>query len=1170
MTENLTPAQRIAVENRGGELLVSAAAGSGKTKVLVDRLMSYLTDPTAPANIDDFLIITYTKAAAAELRGKIAEKLTLHISEHPENKHMQQQIQRLYLAKISTVHAFCADILREYAYRLDLSADFRIAEENECTELMLQAMDDVLEDAYSNRTDNEAFCAFVDTQGLGRDDRQVAEIILQIHTNALCHLNPEQWLNWCKDMCDLNDVTDASETLWGSYLIQDLKDFLVLQIKSLENCVNRAAAVDGMEKPVSLLSATVCDLKSLLNCCTWDAIVNHPPVNYGTLTFKKELKDSLLAEQIKAIRNACKDGLSKKLRSFTSTSSVVLDYLRQTNLATEGLIHLVEAFRIQYDKMKRSRRVLDFSDIEQKMLDLLYGKQRGGITATAEEIALRFREVLVDEYQDSNEVQDAIFAALTQRRHNCFMVGDVKQSIYQFRLADPGIFLQKYNAYLPAHEAEPAKGRKVMLSSNFRSSIGVISAVNDVFSCCMSKRVGGLEYGEQERLYEGIPHIPLSEPEVQLYCIDVNEDTYEEEARCVAQQVCQLLDGKHMIRRDGGLSPITAADIVILLRSPGSVGAEFQFALEQQGISCTMGNDSDLLCAPEVDTVRALLQIIQNPFQDIPLIAVLSSPIFGFTADDLAMVRSPKKHGTFYSALQISELPKVRHFLDVLQQLRKHCRFLTVSQLIHKCFAMTQMLSIYGAMEDGVTRVHNLQSFCQIAVAYENTGRKDLASFLEYMDTMQQKGLPISSGSSVDTVRIMSIHKSKGLEFPVVFLCGLSRAFNLSDTQKAVLCHKELGLGLNCVNQKQRTRFPSLAKRAIAVKITEECLSEELRVLYVAMTRARDRLILTYAAKNLSDRLRDITLRLDLSERELLTSGVHCPGNWVLQTALRRTEAGALFQLAGYPESICVQEYPWDIRVSHASSTISVAVTQEQGNTPIHSDVIQKMQRGLRFQYPYLAATHTPSKLTATQLKGRTKDMEAAEFAENASNIPYLFRAPTDLTKQVSGTDYGNAMHAAMQYLDFSACTCCDAIYEHLQLLQDRGLLTAEQVRLVDASRIMDFVQSDLGQRIQNAKHVLREFKFSILEDAQAFIAECDGDKVLLQGVIDCAVIEDAGITVVDFKTDRVTEKTAAEKALQYESQIRVYAAALSKIYKKPVNAAYLYFFSIGRAIQIL
>ena len=1169
MAEKLTPQQKLAVENRGGKLLVSAAAGSGKTKVLVDRLMSYLTDPINPANLDDFLIITYTKAAASELRGKIAAKLTEYIAEHPENRHMQQQIQRMYLAKISTVHGFCGDLLREYAYRLDIAADFRIAEENECQEIMLQVLQQLLDDMYEEKIDDHGFRAFVDTQGLGRDDRQIPEIILQIYSSALCHLNPDAWLDWCLKSSNVDGMVDASETRWGAYLISDLREYLSLQITSLENCINAASGIDGLEKPVSLLCTTVEGLRSLRECSSWDAIVNHPPIEYGTLTFNKQHKGTQLAERIKAIRNSCKENLPKKLRAFSDPSDIVLSQLQEASLAVSGLVALVKEFRKRYQNQKKSRRVLDFSDIEQITLDLLLGKLRTGITAAANEIGSRFREIMVDEYQDSNEVQDAIFSTLTQKKHNCFMVGDVKQSIYQFRLADPTIFLEKYNHYVSAESAQPGEGRKVLLSSNFRSSGGVISAVNDVFTECMSPRAGGLWYGEEEMLREGIPHVSINEPEVSLLGIDVKADTYEEEASIVADQILQLLDGKHMIREGDSLRAITTDDIVVLLRSPGSVGGEFRYALEQVGIPCTMGSDIDLMIAPEIETLCAILQVVHNPLQDIPLVAAITSPVFGFTADDLAMLRCESRYTSFYKAMEYSQIGKAKDFIQFLTNLRNDARFLSVTQLIQQIFIRTGMLSIYGAMAGGESSVGNLQSFCQIAADYEATGRKDLSYFLEYLSAMEGKGLNISGNTPTGAVRIMSIHKSKGLEFPVVFLCGLSRLFNMSDTQKQVLCHKDLGLGLTHTNFKQRVRFPTIAKRAIAAKISSETIAEELRVLYVAMTRARDRLFMTYAATKLNDRLNDIALRLDMSDRELLTAYVNCPGSWILLSALQRTEAGDFFKISDKPDCASVHNDPWLIRVLEAKEKgVFTQETQEE-HISLSSENLETIRKGLSFLYRYDASTTIPSKLTATQLKGRKKDQEVAEFAAVSQYKPLEFRTPSFNKLLSRGIEFGNAMHCVMQHLNFQCCNDVRAIQHDIDRMVESRLITQAQAGLIETEKIYRFFRSSLGQRIIKGNKVLREFKFSILEKADVYYEGPQEDAILLQGVVDCALVEDEGITILDFKTDLITESNLQEKINLYKNQVQTYARALSRIYEKPVVASYLYFFSSEQLICI-
>ena len=573
MAEILTPQQRQAVTNRGGDLLVSAAAGSGKTKVLVDRLIGYVLDENDPANLDEFLIITYTKAAASELRGKIASKLAEHLSQMPENRHLQRQMQRLCLTKISTVHGFCGDILREYAYKLDLPADFRVADENECRQLRDTAMERMLEASYAHAEQDGPFRAFVDAQGLGRDDRLVPEILLKVYDSARCHLNPRKWLEDCIKNTQVGELTDVGQTLWGRALMDQLFSYLDMQIDAMNRCAELAEGSEGMEKPSQLLKSTVQQLRDLRQSQSWDQLLDRKNIDFGRLVFSRKCPDQDLAERIKAVRNACKKGLERKTKIFADRSSRCLEDIARTADAVRGVCTLALRFEEEYDRLKRSRRVVDFSDLEHRMLDLLLGSSRTGVTQAAREIGQRFREIMVDEYQDSNAVQDAIFRALRNERGNCFMVGDVKQSIYQFRLADPSIFLEKYNVYVPAEQAADGEGRKVMLSANFRSGGGVLNSVNDIFRLCMSPEVGGLHYGEPEALREGMEHIPLGEPEVEFYGIDVAGDTYAEEAEFVANRIRQLLDGSHYIRNRDQLRPIRAEDVAILLRSPGSVGS---------------------------------------------------------------------------------------------------------------------------------------------------------------------------------------------------------------------------------------------------------------------------------------------------------------------------------------------------------------------------------------------------------------------------------------------------------------------------------------------------------------------------------------------------------------------------------------------------------------------
>ncbi len=1152
MGENLTVQQRQAVEYRGGKLLVSAAAGSGKTKVLVDRLLGYLTDPVQPADLDEFLLITYTKAAAAELRGKIAKRLTEAVARQPENRHLQRQMQRLYLTKISTVHAFCTDILREYAYRLDISSDFRVADEDECFEIMNSVIEQVLDKAYDHAESDPDFCAFIDTQGFGRDDRQIPELLMKVYKSAKCHLNPDEWLTWCTTIGDIDIATDASQTPWGEYLLEDLHNYLQLQIDTLQKAQSALVTNGNCDKVIDLLGNTISQLAVLCSCRTWDSVFENRNIDYGRLTFPTKFENGELKERIKVIRDNCKKGVTQKLRHFSMNSKQLVEDISQSQRAIRGLVALIRAFDEAYLKAKLSRRVLDFGDLEHKTLDLLTGKQRRDVTNIAEEIGSRFREVMVDEYQDSNAVQDAIFNAITRKKQNCFMVGDVKQSIYQFRLADPGIFLDKYENYQTYTDEPSFEGSKVLLSHNFRSAPGVIRAVNDVFTTCMNKKVGGLNYGLEEQLNEGVPHEVVPEREVELYAIEGNDDVYAYEADFVAGKIISLLDGTHMIRSDKGLRPIKPEDIVILLRSPGSVGSVYENALLGRGVRCVSGGAVDMLQTEEIEVLRSFLQIIHNPLQDIPLLSVLTSRVIGFTADDIAHIRSQNKSVCIYEALLNSSDKKALDFVALLQELRKEAQMNNLAQLLMLLFAKTHMDSIYSALTDGAERCENLQNFCKMATGYETSVGGGLNRFLEHLAILEKRGVdPAIEPNADGAVRIMSIHKSKGLEFPVVFLCGLSRSFNMESSRAKILCDKKLGLGLSCVDRQLAVRYPTLAKQAIAQKIIAESVSEEMRVLYVAMTRARDRLIMTYTEKNIDEKLEKKKYSIDFSVPELLTEDADCAGDWILQTALTKKN-----------------DFWHVFRESTQGGMMATDIAEIQSG--VTADQLSQLKTALSHTYPYAASTVTPSKQTATQIKGRQKDLEAAEQTVLQDRVISTWRKPSFLGGDKSPVAYGNAVHTLLRYIRFAKCGDLAGIEAEIQRLVDENCMTAQEAKMIKARQIAEFFQSEVGISLRNHPKVIREFKFSILDDAQKYNNDVRDEKVLLQGVVDCAMISNDGITVLDFKTDYVTEETILTVSDKYRTQIETYAGALSRIYNLPVKSALLYFFHSATAVAVI
>ncbi len=1166
MADKLTPQQAQAVTNRGGALLVSAAAGSGKTKVLVDRLMGYLLDPVDPANLDEFVIITYTKAAATELRAKIAAKLTELIAQEPGNRHLQKQMQRLFLTKISTVHGFCSDLLREYAYRLDLAADFRVADENECEEIRQLVLSDLLDRAYDQESHNQDFFTFVDTLGFGRDDRFIPQIIEKVYDSARCHMDPQKWLEDCLTAFSCEDLMDASETIWGKYLIGDLHDELDCHIAAMKRC---AVLAEGEPKVSANLWDTVHQMEQRRTLMSWDAICQAGPLIFSTLRFPAKTFDPDLKAQIKAVRDACKAEIGKKLEAFTENSALIFEDMKQSAASARSLIAMVRAFDQAYSAAKRSRRILDFGDLEHKTLDLLLGKNRTSPTAAAPEIGRRYREILVDEYQDSNSVQDKIFSTLTQERKNCFMVGDVKQSIYQFRLADPRIFLEKYHAYAPAEDALAGQGRKVLLSHNFRSGPEIVEAVNDVFGTCMRPTVGGLRYGEQEALREGVPREPLPDQAVELYVLETQEETYAEEAEFVADKIQTMLSKGALIRGEEGLRPLTPEDIVILLRSPGSTGGYFQRALEARGIRCAAGSDKNLLQTEEVETLYSFLQTIMNPRQDIYLIGTLASPLFGFTADDLAEFRGANRQGNVYDAMLQSKSRKVKYFLNVLSILRREARMNTLTGLLERCYTMTCIDSIYASMLGGEAKAENLQAFYQLAADFEQGSLRDLSQFLNYLDIMAEDGRIQVKTSAGGCVTIMSIHKSKGLEFPVVFLSNLAYKFSNKSFEEKIYCDQQLGLGMPVADTNRRVFYPSLAKRAIAVKMKAERTSEEMRLLYVAMTRARDRLIMTYASKHLHSsstlsELEKIALRQDFDNGELLCRSAGSLGRWVLLAASQHIEAGELHTLGGRPSETRLGTFPWVIRTLETTQTEGAEEESKPVQKAVPQNMVSQLKESLLFRYTHSAAVTAPSKQTATGRKGRLKDEEAAENTYEAKHVFRSWRRPSFAPGSINARSYGNAIHTAMQYLAYDKCTSVENVNGEINRLVQEGFLSEEQGDMVNCDHLFQFFQTELGRKLTDGTSYLREFKFSILDDGAHYGEGLENEKVLLQGVVDCALIEEDGITILDFKTDRISYEQIGSAVEKYRTQIETYSEALGQIYEMPIKGKYLYFFHLN------
>lgn len=1181
MADTLTAAQTLAVERPGGPILVAAAAGSGKTKVIVERLMRQILRRDQDCSINDYLIITFTKKAAAELRAKIARELAKRLAEDPDNRHLQKQQSRIYMTQISTVHSFCADLIREFAYELDVPADFRMLEQTEAAVLRQRITDELLEERYAAIAEDPALRQLVDGLGAGRDDRRIPGLLLGVYDTAQCNLDPARWLEDCEARLELSAVGDAAETIWGAYLLDGLRRCALRQAEALEALKQELDRDESLAKYCPLFGQNAARLRELSARGGWDETLAALPeaLDFGRLPPVRSCEDKALQGRAQAVRRQAREQVRKWGDELYAPSAVVLEDLAQTADTLRALFALTREFSARFEAEKRRLHAMDFGDLEHCALRLLLEPDGATPTAAARRISERYREIMVDEYQDTNQVQDAIFRAVSRAGANRFMVGDVKQSIYRFRLADPEIFLRQYAAYPDAEQADPSGCQRILLSHNFRSGEAILEAVNAVFRTCMSPETGGLDYGEQEALRPGRPLPALPQTQVELHLLstrqpDEGAETPEKtraEAVFAARRVRALLDEKTPVRDGDSLRPVEPGDIVILLRSPKNAAGFYLEALQRAGIPAASDTGESILDAAEVQALLCLLQVLDNAHQEIPLTGALLSPIFGVEAAALARARQQGRGRELWEAVAASGEASLRRAVEIINGLRAQAETLPLHVLLEELQQATELEAVCGAMEGGPARLQNLRAFCRLAAAFSEGGAKSLHQFLAYVEELrEQGGLSVQRPQS-NAVTVMSIHKSKGLEFPVVLLCGLSRRFNLEDLKTPVQFHSRLGAGCAVYDRPTHTRFSSIAKSAIGRQTKAENISEELRILYVAMTRARDMLIMTHCGDGLESHLQNLALCLSPESAKLQASQAGCLGDWVLLTALLRTEAGALHAIAGRPAGVSVSALPWRIEW-HELPALAGSASGVAEAAPMSEPVdAAALADALAFRYPHAAAQSVPSKLTATQLKGRELDREADDGAAREDYLHVKLRKPSLLQTQkpLTPAQRGTAVHQAMQYLDFGRTESLEQIQAQLDEMVRGAFLTAAQAEAVDPAKLLAVFRGPLGDRIRGAERVLREFKFSVLTPAERYFPEAVGEKLLLQGVTDCCLFRAGSVAVVDFKTDRVRPGGEAAAGERYRPQLEAYADALSRIFGLPVTEKLLYFFATDSLLKL-
>ena len=1152
-----TPAQQSAIDTRGSTVLVSAGAGSGKTRVLTERLMGYITDPVNPADLDSFLIISFTRAAAGELRGRIMEELASRLAADPTNRRLRRQSALCARAQIGTIHSFCASLLRQHCHLAGLSPDFRIVDEDRAESMKRSALERVLEERYENG--DEDFRLLADTVGAGRDDKRLAEMVLSLHGKIQCHARPEKWAAEQAELLS-RPLTDAGESIWGQEIIACALRSIAYWKAELERLGTAMESCEKIAKAyMPAVSAAARYLEELEESAAegWDALREMLPVPFGRLGAVRSSPDPALSEKVKSRWKDCKKAMAALEDSFAASSEKLLADTAASAPAMKALLRLTLDFDRAYTKDKRRSSLVDYSDLEHLAARLLTNED-GSASPLALSLSADYTEVMVDEYQDVSQVQDSIFHAVSGNGKKLFLVGDVKQSIYRFRLADPGIFTDKYLRFADHDVAAPGQPRRILLQENFRSRSEVIDCANAVFSLCMSRELGDIDYDENAALRCAASYPGQGErPELILMELPDSSDEEESpdklslEAAMVGEKILELMDRGIMVSG----RPLEFGDIAILMRSANTVGAVYRRELSAMGIPVSAGQSRDYFTSVEISTLMSMLALVDEPHQDIALIAVLRSPALGLSADELSMIRAKNKRGDFYSALKLAaaEDEKLSAFLTQLTQLRALAADLSMDELIWEIINRFDLMAICSAMSDGARRRRRMTEFLELAGRFEATGYRGLHRFVLWLRQLVDRGAEPGVGAGEKAVQIMTVHKSKGLEFPVVFLCDTARRFNRQDSRDSVLVHPKLGLGSKFTDLKRRIEYPTLARNAIKLRLEREMLSEEMRLLYVALTRAREYLYITAALKNPAEIVEKCSAAVTVPLESELLASASSPVNWLIFAAVADGER--------------------HLRIRYA---LPGGTVRQDGESAAESgtdgETLSTLEKNLAFRYPHALAQTLPSKLTATELKGRRERDEDADESRLAPVKKRWFTMPDLLSSQkpLSGARRGTATHLALQYIDYGRTGTLEQIEKEVERLCHSAFISQREAEAVDCAAILGLFSSELGRRMKNAQELRREFKFSLLCPVREHLGADADEELLLQGVVDCCMVEDGKLVIIDYKTDRIrSQAELEEKTGLYTPQLRAYAAALGRIFAMEVKECVLYFLSVGKMSQI-
>lgn len=1314
-----TVAQQKVIDTRNKNLLVSAAAGSGKTAVLVERIISMISEGEHPIDIDHLLVVTFTNAAAAEMRERIGKAIDAKLRLEPDNEHLQKQVSLLQSAQITTIHSFCLNVIRNYFHRIDLDPSFKIAEESEITLMKSDVLSELLERWYEEG--REDFHAFIESYSYSKSDAPIEELILQLYNFSMSDPWPKAWVEEKRKMFDLKDMEELSNASW----MKELLDYVQVVLKDLLAKNSEAIAVcNDFGGPSAYLPALLSDrnmLEDMKAAPTYEECSElFQSLAFDRLSNKREASvEAWKKEQVKELREEVKKGLKDlAAQYFFQSPEEMRKDLQAVNQVMQVLFELTLEFMEEFAKKKEEKNLIDFNDLEHFALKILVQEETVEITDESEpelengsenvkrvlrkaptqaalELSEQFDEILIDEYQDSNMVQETILRSISREdmgRPNRFMVGDVKQSIYKFRLAMPEIFMEKYGRYSSLEQLEDGtvnQYQRIDLDKNFRSRKEVLVYVNKIFEQIMQRPVGGiiyddtasLKYGE---LYDGVQaeimdttfRLPgevefllvtdevieqdkegaesdgfagvLDQQEIMDQMTDPEgeeEAAYtkkEIEARAIAKKIKELTDPENgMLVVDKAtrlLRPATYRDIVILLRSMSNWSEVFVNTLMQEGIPAYADTGTGYFQTLEIRTVLNMLRIIDNPRQDIPLTGVLYSPMVGLSSTELSLIRASNRRSSIYSAiLQYTQegsdeelRRKLAEFLDQLSVYRSMVNYVPIHEIIQSVIHNTGYYYYVSAMPGGDRRKANIDMLISQAVRFEKGSYSGLFHFIRYMEKLHKYevdfGEATTSGEQDDTIRIMSIHKSKGLEFPIVFVAGMSKQFNTQDLRSSIVLHSDLGVGPEYVDSKLRTKVPTLLKKVIQKKVQIENLGEELRVLYVAMTRAKEKLIMTGYLKSLEE-----IAGKEFSFFELTSAKSYT--DWVLPAMLNKmgelTDPKELllsWQKSGMSISILTQG---ELIKQEATKQLFFRKDEEEllniaQDITYNQELKEEIKSRLEYVYPYTKEAGIKIKMTVSELKklGQFLDEEQSiqmyEAVASKKMLPTLIEQgaaellagekDADITAQLqniekkfeeaaqlstiekdmeeatipdfirqketttTGTNRGTLYHRILELIDLMKIKSRDELTSEIKALVNSGRISNEDLQKLRLDPIYRFVTSNIANRMRQAQAVgklYKEKQFVMGLPACEVNKEIESKElILIQGIIDVFFEEDGELVLLDYKSDLVYREEELLK--RYQVQLDYYRKALEQMMKKRVKEMIIYSLYLGKEIRIV